>query len=51
MEPYPWQQHDNSDETNEVFADYFLNWTYNSFNGDGTRQYQWMNSQTPNWVP
>jgi RHS repeat-associated protein len=30
MEPYPWQQHDNSDETNEVFADYFLNWTYNS---------------------
>ncbi|MCB9422625.1 MAG: RHS repeat-associated core domain-containing protein [Ardenticatenaceae bacterium] len=53
MNPFPWQQHPGSNATNEVFADYFLNWTYNSFldNDPGRAQYSWMNRHMPNWVP
>lgn len=53
MNPHPWQQHANSNETNEIFADYFLNWAYNSFtdNPAGRVQYGWMNRFIPTWVP
>ncbi len=53
MNAFPWQQNTTTNDTNEVFADYFLNWTYNSFgsNDAGRDQYSWMNSQMPYWLP
>lgn len=52
MEDYPWQQSDRNEE-GEVFADYFLNWTYNSFLGNdaGIAQYNWMSGQMGGWLP
>lgn len=52
MEPSPWQQHSDSNATGELFADYFLNWTYGRFrsNAAGTAQSKWMSSQMGLWL-
>lgn len=53
MRSYPWQQAKISSTTeNEVFADYFLNWTYGSFlnNAAGNAQSRWMSSQMGQWL-
>jgi hypothetical protein len=53
MDAYPWQQNTTTNDTNEVFADYFLNWTYNIFrsNDAGRDQSRWMNRQMSSWLP
>jgi len=49
MSPYPYQQSSMDNTTNnELFADMYVNWTYQSFTG--MRQQNWMNSQMPIWL-
>jgi RHS repeat-associated protein len=51
MGPYPLQQ-STSVTDNEVFADFYLNWTYGSFldNEAGRAQVAWMDQQMHNWL-
>lgn len=51
MEEYPWQQTDELID-GELFADYFLNWVYDSFlsNDAGISQSIWMIQQMPGWL-
>jgi RHS repeat-associated protein len=53
MPPYPWQQATiNKDTENEVFADWFLSWTYQSFltNDAGRAQEVWMDQGMGVWL-
>lgn len=51
MPDYPWQQ-STSNEDGELFADYFMNWTYGSFldNDAGIAQHTWMVQHMPGWT-
>lgn len=51
MPAYPWQQ-STSKENGELFADYFVNWTYGSFldNDAGVAQHNWMAQHMPGWT-
>ncbi len=54
MEPYPLQQNTRStkNENYELFADGFLNWTYDSFRGntEGNQTSNWFDAQMSLWV-
>jgi hypothetical protein len=55
-----WQMHacegscDTAEEYEEVWADMFLGWTYQSFNDDrdlvGDRRREYMNENMPSWI-
>lgn len=51
MPGYPYEQ-SYSTTNNELSADMFVNWTYQSFSDtpEGTREQTWMNSQMPIWL-
>ena len=52
MPPYPDQQSPHQTTNEELYADMFLNWTYQSFlnNSQGTLEKTWMNSQMSTWA-
>lgn len=51
MPPRPYQQSIQPTK-GELFADYYLNWVYNSFNSGspGSEQSEWMYSQMSRWL-
>ncbi|VAW34636.1 hypothetical protein MNBD_CHLOROFLEXI01-2862 [hydrothermal vent metagenome] len=55
LDPYPWQQNTRGDSMNsngELYADGFLNWTYDSFNNEpeGVQISGWFDAQMSLWV-
>jgi RHS repeat-associated protein len=50
--PEPPYQQSIQTTPGELFADYYVNWVYRSFNSNpiGSKQYEWMTSQMPRWL-
>lgn len=51
MEPYPVSQ-SRVETSNEIFADMFLSWVYNSYspNSFGSTRYSWMDDRMTQWT-